>query len=285
VFPVYFTITTPHCVARDTIDITVYPVLDVDFTVNDQDACAPASLVFTNNSTTSIGASFYWNFGDGTTSNVMNPVHVYDTEGVYTVSLMVINTVGCIDTVSREYPNYILIRPRPDAGLTVSPQRTSILQPDVHFYDISEGQISSWMNTGTGEQLFQETSMYTYRDTGYFDAYAIALNAQGCYDTAYVKVRIDPVFSIYFPNAFSPNGDDINEMFSPKGEGFKTYEMAIFDRWGEEVFVSKELDVTWDGRSNNGKKISPSGVYNYKVWIRDVFNNDHIYTGYVVLIR
>jgi gliding motility-associated-like protein len=285
VFPVYFTITTNHCIARDTIDINVYPVLSVDFDVNNQNACAPATLVFTNNSVTSFGARYYWNFGDGATSTERNPTHAYNDEGLYSVSLIVINTVGCIDTISLEYPNFILIRPRPDAGILVSPQRTNILQPNVNFSDVSEGQISSWMNTGTGVQIFEESSIYTYRDTGYFNAYAIALNEQGCYDTANVIVRIDPVYSIYFPNAFSPNGDDINDFFSPKGEGFKTYEMAIFDRWGEEVFLSKQLDATWDGRSNDGKYISPLGVYNYKVWVRDVFNNDHIYTGYVVLIR
>jgi len=284
-FPVYFTITTVHCEARDTIYMTVYPVLDVNFSVNDQDACEPVNLIFTNQSTTSPGAFFYWDFGDGTSSTLRDPIHAYDEAGSYTISLVVINTIGCIDTISFERPNYILIRPRPDAGIDASPRRTSILQPDVTFFNLSEGEISSWIYPGTGDQLFGETNLYTYQDSGWFNAFSVALNNQGCYDTAFVKVRIDPVFSVFFPNAFSPNGDGINEFFSPKGEGFKTYEMAIFDRWGVEIFNSQALNVEWDGRANNGREVAQSGVYNYRVWIRDVFNDDHIYTGYVVLIR
>ena len=285
IFPVYLAISTVHCEAHDTIDITVYPELNVDFVVNDQDACEPAAITFQNLSSYSPGALFYWSFGDGTTSTLANPVHVYDTPGSYDLSLEIRNLVGCTDTFSLSFEDYILIRPRPSAGISVTPAKTSILYPDVVFYNESTEESGSWLDPGTGVQLFGPVVPYTYQDTGWYDAHVIAVNEQGCYDTAYVDVRIDPLFTIYFPNAFSPNDDGTNDFFAPKGEGFKSYEFVIFDRWGVEVFRTFNPTQTWDGRANSGRNISPSGVYNYKVWVKDVFNTEHIYTGMVVLVR
>jgi hypothetical protein len=61
--------------------------------------------------------------------------------------------------------------------------------------------------------------------------------------------------------------------------------MSIFDRWGDEIFTTMDSEKLWDGRANDGRSISPIGVYNYKFWIKDVFNTEHIFLGKVVLIR
>ena len=90
---------------------------------------------------------------------------------------------------------------------------------------------------------------------------------------------------MYVPNSFTPNEDGVNDFFNAKGEGIKTFLMVIFDRWGDEVFSTASLDIPWDGRANGGKKISPSGVYNYKIWIRNVLSEDKALQGNVTLYR
>ncbi|MEX1188821.1 MAG: PKD domain-containing protein, partial [Bacteroidia bacterium] len=284
-YEAYLLITTTHCLAQDTIEVIVYPELNIDLEINDADACVPATIQFDNLSPDSPGAIYLWDFGDGSSSIQYAPSHTYDVAGLYDIGLTVQHVIGCIGTISETFPEYILIRPRPNAGIEASPNESNILDPVINLFDLSTEQISSWINPGTGEEFFESSIEYTYSDTGNFLAQVIAVNEQGCYDTASVTVRINPVFNVYIPNAFSPNGDGVNESFTAKGEGFKSFSMAIFDRWGDEIFLTNDQEVPWDGRANAGQRIAQSGVYNYKFWIVDVFNTEHIYTGKIVLIR
>ncbi len=90
----------------------------------------------------------------------------------------------------------------------------------------------------------------------------------------------DPVIAI--PNSFTPNGDGLNDNFIIAGKFIDTYEMQIFNRWGEVLFQTTDLDDGWDGTSKN-KKI---GVGNYSYWVRvkDLNNNEHIRTGSVLIL-
>jgi gliding motility-associated-like protein len=284
-FEAYLSITTTHCLAFDTIEVIVYPELQIDLNISDADACVPATIAFDNLSPDSPGALYTWSFGDGSSSSEYAPSHYYEEPGIYDIQLSVEHVIGCVGTVTELFPQYIRIRPRPDAGIDAEPVEVDILNPAVLLYDISSGQISSWINPGTGEEFFESSIEFLYSDTGNYTAMVVALNEEGCYDTASVLIRVNPVFNVYIPNAFSPNGDGINETFIAIGEGFKKFSMAIFDRWGDEIFVSNSEEIPWDGRANRGARIAQSGVYNYKFWIVDVFNTEHIFTGKVLLIR
>jgi gliding motility-associated-like protein len=141
------------------------------------------------------------------------------------------------------------------------------------------------LEPGNGDVIDEPNGIYFYSDTGTYLAKIIAVNEVGCFDTASVKIKIEPMFAFFIPNAFSPNDDGINDYFSPKGEGLKTYEMFIFDRWGDQIFFTDKLTNQWDGRANDGKKIAPLGVYNYKVRVLDLQKTEHIYVGRVTLVR
>lgn len=77
------------------------------------------------------------------------------------------------------------------------------------------------------------------------------------------EVKITPAAVLYIPNAFTPNGDGLNETFGPKGEGITEFNMQIFDRWGILIFESNDLTVQWDGFIHQDK--APVGVYVYKI--------------------
>jgi len=278
-------ISDPHCEDIDSILVNVYPELEVDFNVDEAVICIPRAVQFNNTSTFTPGAYFYWTFGDGTSSNEESPVHLYDTPGNYDITLFVANLVGCIDTFSVTFENYIRAKPRPDAGLDATPREASILSPYISFTDLSLGEIGSWLELGDGNTSEEINITHTYQDTGYFSPRIIAINEQNCYDTASIKIRIKPVYNVYVPNAFSPNGDGVNDFFNAKGEGIKTFLLVIFDRWGDEIFSTISLEVPWDGKVNKGKKIGATGVYNYKIWIRNVLSEDYMLQGNVTLYQ
>ena len=93
---------------------------------------------------------------------------------------------------------------------------------------------------------------------------------------------------ILAPNAFTPNGDGFNDGFSPTGIGFKTletYELLIYDRWGDLIFESDDYNQQWDGVANKGKEIAQEDTY---VWVVRTVDHDkqrHSYIGHVTLIR
>ena len=77
------------------------------------------------------------------------------------------------------------------------------------------------------------------------------------------EVEIVPAAVLYIPNAFTPNGDGLNDTFGAVGEGITEYNMQIFDRWGNLIFESNNINVQWDGNYHN--EIAPLGLYVYKV--------------------
>jgi gliding motility-associated-like protein len=77
---------------------------------------------------------------------------------------------------------------------------------------------------------------------------------------------ITPI-TIFIPNAFTPNGDGLNDEFSAFGQNICDFEMIIYDRWGEEVFHSHDLNEKWNG-TYNGKK-AEDGVYSWLLWYKE----------------
>ncbi|MCB0794028.1 MAG: gliding motility-associated C-terminal domain-containing protein, partial [Flavobacteriales bacterium] len=87
------------------------------------------------------------------------------------------------------------------------------------------------------------------------------LTLNGC--TAVDSMLLRPPAHVYFPNAFTPDGDGVNEKWGPVGHYIELFELTVFDRWGQVVFESDEFEKTWDGTINGGD-IAPTGVYVYK---------------------
>ena len=70
--------------------------------------------------------------------------------------------------------------------------------------------------------------------------------------------------TMYIPSAFTPNGDGINDFFGVKAEGIKSFNLQVFNRWGEIVFESENITHLWDG-SFKGERIKNTDVYVYQV--------------------
>jgi len=282
---IYLNIVTPYCQSFDSLLVTLYPKFEVDLTQPPGTGCQPYGVQFINNSITSPGATFLWTFGDGNYSTESSPYHIYPNADLYDVSVKIVNNFGCIDSAEIFYPELINVLRSPEAGISAEPLIENILTPYITFSDLSTDVLGCTLYPGDGNLLVNCNSMYTYTDTGTFDAYLVAVNELGCKDTAGIKVKIEPNFSFYVPNAFSPNGDFVNDFFYAKGEGIKEYEMLIFNRWGNIVFRCNDINEKWDGFVNKGKDEAPVDVYVYKVILVDVFNERKTYVGKVTLVR
>ena len=108
----------------------------------------------------------------------------------------------------------------------------------------------------------------------------------GCVDTVVKPLTVYPQLLIFIPNAFTPDGNGLNDIFMPIITGFdqNTFDMAIFDRWGKELFKTEDLYQGWDGRAG-GEKACPAGVYSYIIHITDLRGKEHKIIGHVSIIR
>jgi len=93
--------------------------------------------------------------------------------------------------------------------------------------------------------------------------------------------RVEPLMNVYIPNAFTPNGDGINDTFGIKGEGSFQYNLVVFNRWGEKVFESTNPNQQWDGTYKN--RPAQQGEYVYQLLADG--KNYKGQTGVITLVR
>ena len=106
-----------------------------------------------------------------------------------------------------------------------------------------------------------------------------------CVDTIRQWVYVEDILKVFIPNAFTPNGDGINDFFTFKGVGMKSFEAEIYNRWGERIYSwNSETPVEgWDG-TNSGQE-SKIDAYVYRIRVIDMRNRSHFYTDQFSLIR
>lgn len=228
--------------------------------------CSPGLIQFTNlSSPIDETYTIKWDFGDGKTSNEISPAHLFETPGLYTVNLEIISPIGC--KAGQQFRDWITILEKPEAGFTYSPETPNIFNNTVEFTDVSSGGTGWFWEFGDQGISYDREPVFTFRDSGLVDIKQIVRHVSGCTDTAFARIDITPVILMFFPDAFTPNGDGLNDNFFPKGyfKGVESFEMTIWNRWGEKIFSTDDPVVGWNGSATEGGPPSPTGVYIYKV--------------------
>jgi gliding motility-associated-like protein len=168
----------------------------------------------------------------------------------------------------------------------VSPQTSTIVDPVISFTDLSTGtDFWNWNFGDLQTSVVQDPSSHTYATVGTYIITLIASTQYNCIDTAYQTIIIEPDFLFYIPNAFTPDGDGINDFFTGKGIYIEEFEMSIFDRWGNLIYRSDDITKPWDGKANKGTEIAQSDVYVYSIKVTDFKMGKHNYSGIVTLVR
>lgn len=273
--------TTPN--ATDQVTITLLSLPFTSFTADTLSGCSPVMVNFSH---AAAGANCSWNFGDGTTSNDCTPQHVFSEPGCYNISLTVTDANGCTSDTSVN--NMICVFAIPVAGFTFGPVDADIFHPEVYFTNLTTGGSQYTWNFEGGGSSHEINPVYTFpTDSG--GHYQVCLNTisnHGCIDSACHVVNIGDQFLLYVPNTFTPDGDGLNDIFLPvlQGEAPLTYELYIFNRWGELIFLSTDKLKGWDGTHKG--IISKEDVYVWKLRVRKKMNQDKIERmGHINLLR
>jgi gliding motility-associated-like protein len=199
------------------------------------------------------------------------------------VTLVVTSPSGCSTTATTTAS--VTVNPSPHAEFTADPWLATTVAPFIHFTNQSaNASYYSW-DFGDGNASLQVNPQHTYAAKGIYTVTLYTGNQYGCTDTVSHTVEIDPEFTYYIPNAFTPNDDGKNDVFNGKGQEIIEFDMMIFDRWGELIYRTDNMNKGWDGRANDGEEIAQEGVYVYKITLRDFKQHQHFYNGSVSLIK
>lgn len=136
-----------------------------------------------------------------------------------------------------------------------------VVKPLANFYIMSQDPMqglpvqfenasyNAWSYTwafGDGDGSFLVNPIHTYTQPGSYEITLIATNQEGCIDSISKWIEIAPERFIYLPNSFTPDGDGLNEYFYGRFIGLMSARFYIFNRWGEEIFFSDQLNFVWD---------------------------------------
>jgi len=285
-FHVKMVIVTSHgCI--DTIEqtVTTHPIPTFKYKASSFSGCNPFTAIFHDSSTVAGGTivNWLWNFGDKSLAYNNDPAHIYTTEGKFFVSLTITSSYGCRMADTLKYP--IVVYPKPIAEFTVDPKETSMFEPTIKLTDESiDATLWNW-DLGDKTISTDQNVIHIYADTGIFVIMQVAMNPYGCKDTAMHEVRINGEPTIFIPNAFTPDGNGLNDVFLPKIFGVREFNMAIYNRWGDLIFTSIDSEVGWNGRVNGTGEIVKDDTYIYKLYIRDLRGNPRIFKGKITLIK
>jgi gliding motility-associated-like protein len=251
--------------------------------------CAPAEVTFINHSTGA--ASYLWDFGNGESSVNENPKTLYKNPGIYEVSLYAENNEAV--EISKII---IIIEPMPTADFDISPAEP-VSYEKIYFYNRSSNATRYLWDFGDGEfsDLYEPTHSYT--SDGEFDIILRVWSENGCSDSLFVRSAVTVIQDcrIIFPNGFIPdkNGpsggyynlsgkEDNNTIFHPLYRNIDEYELRIYNRWGEMVFRSNDIDIGWDGYYKG--KLAPQDTYLYIVKSKCISGKEISTTGSITLI-
>lgn len=270
------------CTRTDSVQVVVMLPPVAAFTADTFQGCAPLCVNFTN--LTPNTQSVIWIYGDGNNFG-SNPNYCYPT-GTFDVSMIVVGTNGCSDTLTQLA--YIQAYPSPTASFIAPTIPLSEWESMVCFTDASTGAVSwTWVfndpNDPTGSNL--PDPCHDFTATGTYCIDLTVVNSYGCTDTTEECIDIYPETTLYIPNAFTPNGSGLNELFLPVGIGItnQDYQFMVFDRWGMLIYESKTWGEGWDGTFKGN--LCQEDVYVWKLRCIDVLGKKHTLIGHVSLIR
>jgi len=228
--------------------------------------CGGSSTVLTATG----GSSYLWNTGDTTVSISVNPL----TSTAYSV---IVSNPGCVLSDSAS----VMITVNPLPVINAIPDSTTIIQGESITLSVSGGIAYSWTPAAGLDNPANFNPIATPTETTLY--YVSGTDANGCSNIDSVLVVVSEEFAVGVPNIFSPNGDGENDILYVESKGIKWLRFIIYDRWGEKVFESNDVNTGWDGLFR-GKPMNPT-VFVY--YIEVSFTNDTEITrqGNVALVR
>jgi gliding motility-associated-like protein len=268
-----------------TVTVNLIPIVSFDASV--LEGCSPLSTQLWNTSSdANISTLTEWTIDNSSNfiGDTINPI-LY--QGCHDITLsMTVN--GCIGTAT--YDDFICAESIPSASFSPNINAFTESSQAVDLINQSVGATSySWnMGDGTYYTTTDVSHLYSQTSSGQ-TIWLTAYSDLGCVDSTSINIPYEDAIIYYIPNSFTPDGDEFNNIFSltfTAGIDIHTFEMSIYNRWGELIFSSEDPMKGWDGTYGNQGLDVQAGVYTYLISFKTPQLDDRqIISGHVNLIR
>lgn len=255
----------------DLVKRMIYLKGDSFHTSYPKEACVNDSVTFKVN-----GADWY-SWSNGQTDSFIRIRLLHDT----TISVIVRDT-SCgnrVDTLNM----WVKARERPKSGFNTSTEeiflnqkvelRYSGNEKDNVFWEIQKADVRA-RNAHLVNTIFMDTGLAVIR--------IVSINPFGCLDTFYRELEIRDE-NLFIPNAFTPNGDGLNDLFKVFSRNMQSFRLVIVNRWGEIVFSNNDPEQGWDGTWKGAQ--APEGVYTFQCEATGRSGRYHAEAGSITLLR
>ena len=288
-YQVILTVSAPGACApiKKTRMITPAGNLDFNPVFNSIYRCDSNYVRFINTSShqSTPGVQFYWDFGDNTGSTSLNPIHTYANAGYYSVKLKMTNGTICLDdSVSHD------VEVQDFQINTIADQTIQIGQSVTLTTTGSDGNFKWTPGKWLSDSTIKSPIATPLADIKYLIK---ASNDLGCFSIDSVTIHVIPksvdpdttgLKGLYIPTGFTPNGDGRNDLFKIfMPSNYQLRELAIYNRWGQKVFSTKDPTIGWDGKTNGST--TQSDIYIWIVTVLDENGNLISRKGSLALIK
>jgi gliding motility-associated-like protein len=254
-----------NCIDSAFYTLNVLPQPTAQFGFINNGGCGPADVSFVNQSTDAV--YYQWNFGDGGTSNEVNPKYRYPVPGSYSPFLVASGNGGCRDTFFAPALNAGLGLQGLNPTWEVLPQAPDTLYMPyavLNAKDTTPNIVSRLWRFGDGFTSTDSVVRHQYELAGQYQVQLLLTDRDGCtYETATSTYTIlKPILDV--PNVFTPNGDGIADEWSVLNTNNRPIKVGVFDRVGRLWYRVQNQPILWNGQDANGIP-APEGVYFYVI--------------------
>lgn len=182
---------------------------------------------------------------------------------------------------------FVQVKSAPVADFQMRPPDTVYLKNTVKFENLSKKATDYKWHFGPANQTSNKAfPEHTYQKSGAFNVRLVASRKNQCMDTVEKSIFVRDDYRLFIPNAFSPDGNGVNDQWSIRGLGLKAYQIHIYNRWGAKIYSSDlNKEINWDGTYPNSNEVVPAGTYLYKVKVLDKAGRVHFQTGELTLVK
>lgn len=257
--------------------------------------CAGDSLMFVNNSLNSDLSVWEWGDGKFQTSAEDTLFHSWYVPGQYDVKLIAYNAATqCYDTLLAG--GKVTVREAPPGGFSLSPKIAEYktcfvnLTPSKELNPFTQAEYFVYNENDSLMQNFQGTGANILcgdYPEGTYTVEQVVTGDFGCKTITRNQFIVREVTRLFLPSAFVPESGNIDDskIYKAYGVGIKEFQMRIFDRWGSEVFQTRNLEDAWNGSLNNTGPPMPAGLFAVRIVYKGVDGEVKSKISSVMLIR
>jgi PKD repeat protein len=261
------------CLDTTIAQIKVYESPKADALVSPLSGCVPLEVDFASLATNYLYST--WHLGNGDSSESDNFTYTYDAIGSYIPYFIIYGNANCTDTFI--LPSTIDVFPNPVADFTFEMEK--VITTFTNYSTLANTYLWEF---GDGETSILDNPVHTFPNSSIFSTTLIASNNFGCTNSVTKSIDIRDIYNLFVSNAFSPEfGGPGVRSFKPTGVGIETYQIYIYDTWGNLIWESNKLLKSepaegWDGNDMAGNSM-PQDTYVWK--ISATFLNGRIWPG------